>query len=155
MFASLTLYEGIIEDYRGLGYSLRGHAMKGIRSENKTLPNTNSAFIKTLRHGAIATYAGVVLVLQRPPPAKDVAFMTLEDELGSVDLVFFPKIYEKYLHLIRESRFIVVKGTVEWRGKSMSLVVGHVTTFDSGLTKKKSEPISPGDHPRSVHWVRD
>jgi error-prone DNA polymerase len=150
VFQPMSLYEGILEDYRGLGYSLRGNAMKGIRSENPTLPKTSSLLIKTLPHGRAVTYAGVVLVLQRPPTANGVAFMTLEDEEGSVDLVFFKKIYERYQQLIRNSRFLIVKGKVERRGRSMSILVGYVTTFDAKLDEPSQLVIQPGKHPRSL-----
>lgn len=132
VFESMTLYEGIVEDYQGLRYSIRGNFMKGIRSENPSLPKTTSTEVKRLRHGASATYAGVVVVLQRPPTAKGVAFMTLEDEFGSVDLIFFKNSYERFMHIIRYSRFLIVKGTVSRRGKSVSLIVGFVSTFDVG-----------------------
>jgi error-prone DNA polymerase len=143
IFQPMSLYAGIIEDYRGLGYSLRGNAMKGIRSENKDLPQTSSLSIKKLQHGASATYAGVVLVLQRPPTANGVAFMTLEDEVGSVDLVFFKKVYDRYLHVIRNSRFLIIKGKVERRGRSMSVLVGHVITFDTKLAESTRQPVLP------------
>jgi error-prone DNA polymerase len=150
VFSKMTLYESILEDYRGLGYSLRGSAMKGIRAENKTLPRSDSRSVKKLPQGALATYAGIVLVLQRPPTANGVAFMTLEDEWGSVDVIFFEKIYLKYLHLIRGSRFLLIKGKVEWRGKSLSVLANYVTTFNVGTRKIIEEPISPGEHPISV-----
>jgi len=150
VFAPMTLFEGIIEDYRGLGYSLRGNAMKGIRQENLKLPKTNSQSVKAQPNGSLATYAGMVLVLQRPPTANGVAFMTLEDEFGSVDLVFFPKVYERYLEIIRKSRFLLVKGKMERRGTSVSLLVGYATTFDGGIADGKKPIVTAGQHPRSL-----
>lgn len=166
VFKSMTLYEGITEDYRGLGYSLRGHIMKGIRSENPSLfspflinPSINAGVInvgvmtsvevKKLPHKASATYAGIVMVLQRPPTAKGVAFMTLEDEFGSVDLVFFKEIYERFADIIRTSRLLIVKGTMDRRGNSLSFIVGFVSTCDSGVLDR-DKVITPGEHPRSL-----
>jgi error-prone DNA polymerase len=149
VFESMTLYEGILEDYRAMGYSLRGNAMKGIRSENPSLPKTHSVSVKKLAHGACATYAGLLMVMQRPPTAKGVCFITLEDEFGSVDLVLFKNIFERFLHVIRASRFLVVKGTIERRGKSVSFMVGHVAAFDAGTQMKRQQPIVPGEHPRN------
>jgi len=144
VFEPMTLYEGIIEDYRGLGYSLRGNMMKGIRSEyqsrslNKSLPKTTSQDIKKLPHGALATYAGIVMVVQRPPTAKGVAFITLEDEFGSVDLVLFKNIYERFSEIIRNSRLLVVKGRIERRGNSMSFLVGFVGSFEASAGTNNS-----------------
>ncbi len=151
VFESMTLYEGITEDYRGLGYSLRGNVMKGIRSVNPSLPQMTSTEIKATRHGASVTYAGIVMVLQRPPTAKGVAFMTLEDEVGSIDLIFFKHVYERFVNIIRNSRLLIVKGKIDRRGNSLSLLVGFVTTFDTAShLEGRSKTISPGEHPRHL-----
>lgn len=150
VFKPMTLHQGIVEDYRGLGYSLRGNAMTGIRSENPNLPKLRSSEIKKLRHGVYTEYAGIVMVLQRPPTAKGVAFMTLEDELGSVDLIFFKKTYERFANAIRSSRFLLVKGKIERRGNSVSLLVGYVTSFSSDKAAYREKPITPGEHPRTI-----
>ena len=89
---------------------------------------------KKLPHGALVTYAGRVMVLQRPPTAKGVVFITLEDEVGSLDLILFKKIYERFAPLLRSSSFLIVKGRIEKRGVSISLVVGHVSPFLSKFT---------------------
>lgn len=149
VFRPMTLYEGIVEDYRGLSYSLRGNAMKAVRSENDNIPGRNSVEVKKLPNGAQVTYTGIVMVLQRPPTAKGVAFMTLEDEFGSVDLVLFKNIYERFLHVIRGSRFLTVKGKIERRGTSLSLIVGHVKAFE-GEGTGQCKPYSHGQHPRSM-----
>ena len=123
IFRSMSLSQEIREDYQGLGYSLRGNLMTSIRSENPNLPKTTSQEIKRLPHGAFATYAGVLLVLQRPPTAKGVAFITLEDEVGSVDLVLFKNVFEEFSQIIQNSKILVVQGRIERRGQSVSMLV--------------------------------
>ncbi len=126
-FRSMSLSQEIHEDYQGMSYSLRGNWMKGIRAENPDLPTITSEEIKNLPHGTFTTYAGVILVIQRPPTAKGVAFITLEDEIGSVDLVLFKNVYEEYAHSIQTSQFLVVYGKIERRGKSVSMLVQRVS----------------------------
>jgi error-prone DNA polymerase len=128
IFDEMTLAEGILQDYRGLGYSLRGNLMKAMRSEYPSLPSLMSPRLKALRHGTWVKYAGWILVLQRPPTAKGVAFITLEDEMGSVDLVLFQSIYQQFETLIRTTRLLIVEGRVERRAKSVSLVVQSATS---------------------------
>ncbi len=136
VFERMTLSESITEDYRGLGYSLRGNKMMAMRSENlsflKKYHVMNSVEVKRLPHGVFAVYAGIVMVLQRPPTAKGVAFMTLEDEMGSVDLVYFKKVYERFLPFIQEGQngqTLIVKGKIQRRGKSLVLIVSFVSTL--------------------------
>ena len=155
IFQSMTLHEGILEDYRGIGYSLRGNVMKGLRTEIQSLPKSKSTDVKKFPHGRTATYAGVVIALQRPPTAKGVAFMTLEDEFGSVDLVFFKKVYEDFLPVIRGTRFLIVTGKVERRGKSLSLLVKSVRPIADKTDLKSKRPVKHGEHPRSLPAIQN
>ncbi len=150
IFDPLSLYEGILEDYRGLSYSLRGHEMAGLRRESPQLPQSTSREVKQQPSGKFIRYAGIVQVLQRPPTASGVAFMTLEDEYGSVDLVFFKKIYERYQEVIRSTRFLLVTGKLERRGRSVALLVQSVQSFDSKIPHPSRKPVKPGAHPRSI-----
>ena len=127
IFNSMSISQSIREDYLGLGYSLRGNLMKSIRLENPDLPKTTSAEIKSLPHGVYATYAGLILIIQRPPTSNGVAFITLEDELGSVDLVLFKNVYQEFAQVIQNSRLLIVQGKIERRGKSLSMLVQRVS----------------------------
>ncbi|MFK5282200.1 hypothetical protein ACI3PL_21830, partial [Lacticaseibacillus paracasei] len=68
--------------------------MKQLRLELPHLPPTNSALVKKLRRNSPVCAAGILLVDQRPPPAKGFGFITLEDEFGTMDLVLRPQVYD-------------------------------------------------------------
>ena len=69
------------------------------------------------------TVAGTAMLKQRPPTAKGVMFVTLEDETGYIQVVAFQHIQEAYPELVR-SPAMIVTGTLQakggWRG-----VVAH------------------------------
>lgn len=44
---------------------------------------------------------------------KMMAFATLEDVLGQLDLVIFPNVYEKYMEIIEEENVVLVEGHVQ------------------------------------------
>jgi len=129
IFRPMKRSQEIREDYQGLGYSLRGNLMTGIRLENPDLPKITSRQVKELPHGSSLTYAGVILVIQRPPTAKGVAFITLEDELGSVDLVLFKSVYEEFSQMIQNSKILIVQGKLERRNQSISVLVQRIQTL--------------------------
>jgi error-prone DNA polymerase len=56
--------------------------------------------------------AGLVLVRQRPPTAKGVVFMTLEDETGVMNLVVRPRTWERYRHT-RTAAALLATGRIE------------------------------------------
>jgi error-prone DNA polymerase len=64
----------VVEDYRHVGLTLRQHPASFLRVD--------------------LTTAGLVLVRQKPGPAKGVMFITIEDETGVANLVIWPSLYD-------------------------------------------------------------
>ncbi len=147
IFASMTLTEEILSDYRSLSYSLRGNLMKGIRLENRELPPLTSADLKKLKRGKQVIFAGLLTVIQRPPTAKGVAFITLEDETGTIDIIVKKDIYETYQAVIRGSRFLIVEGSVQRQGTGVSIIARQFSSFAAGTLRR---PNAPGEYPRSL-----
>jgi error-prone DNA polymerase len=48
--------------------------------------------------------------------AKNVVFITMEDETGHSNFVVMPDIFEKYRAVINQNDFLVIKGLAEERG---------------------------------------
>ncbi len=55
------------------------------------------------------------------------AFVTLEDETGSIESVIFPKIYEKVSPLIEENKPIYIEGKINIREGNSSLLIDVLT----------------------------
>jgi error-prone DNA polymerase len=66
-----------------------------------------------LQNGTPLTVAGIVLVRQRPGSAKGVVFMTLEDETGSVNVIVWPKVLERFRPIVLGARFVAVEGRLQ------------------------------------------
>jgi error-prone DNA polymerase len=150
IFKSMSLVEEISSEYKNIGYSLKGNVMKGIREQDLDLPPLRSNEAKKLMRNKIIEYAGVLTVIQRPPTAKGVAFITMEDEMGSLDFIFKKDIYETYKHIIRNSRFLKIKGKVQRQGSGVSILATSVTAFGDQVS---SRPTNPGASPRSVKVI--
>ncbi|MDX1418373.1 MAG: DNA polymerase III subunit alpha [Rubricoccaceae bacterium] len=63
--------------------------------------------------------AGIVMLRQRPPTAKGVMFLTLEDETGFVQCVVRPEVLERLDWVLRQGALIVegrLHSTGNWRG---------------------------------------
>jgi error-prone DNA polymerase len=81
------------------------------------------------RHGEIVRTAGLVIVRQRPPSAKGMVFMTLEDETGLTNLIIRPKVYRRYGTVLRNSSFVVVEGRLQREGQAISVLVYRAVAF--------------------------
>lgn len=128
-FKSMTSLEAANIDYKVLGYSLDGSLMTHLRLEIPHLPHLNSKLIKKVKRNTTVTVAGILLVDQRPPPAKGFGFITLEDEFGTIDTVLRPDIYDKYKSVFRSSRFLICTGRIQRLDEATTLLVEAVESF--------------------------
>jgi len=60
--------------------------------------------------GRLARASGLVTHRQRPGTAKGTMFVTLEDETGTVNVIIWPDILERYRHEILGARLVTVYG---------------------------------------------
>ncbi|MEM8978418.1 MAG: OB-fold nucleic acid binding domain-containing protein [Pseudomonadota bacterium] len=63
--------------------------------------------------GARVTVAGLVLLRQRPGTAKGVIFVTLEDETGTVNVVVWRAVYERFRRAVISGRLLRVTGRIQ------------------------------------------
>jgi error-prone DNA polymerase len=100
--------EEILSDYRSTGLSLRRHPVALLRPKLdrlKVVPNESVAMRK---HGQLLRVAGLTMFRQRPPEAKGVMFITLEDDTGIVNLVVWSKVLEAYREAAVTGGFLIV-----------------------------------------------
>jgi error-prone DNA polymerase len=83
--------------------------------------------------GRRVTVAGLVLVRQRPGTAKGVIFLTLEDETGIVNVVVWPKVFEKNRRVVMTAQFLEVRGKIERQGLVIHVVAEKLTDLTPEL----------------------
>ena len=62
--------------------------------------------------GGTVAVAGMAVARQRPATANGVVFMLLEDELGQVNLIVPPPVYERFRALVRGEPLLLARGTL-------------------------------------------
>lgn len=84
-----------------------------------------------------ASVAGWVVVRQRPPTAKGMAFVMLEDETGRMQVSIAPQVFEQYKGLVSGCSSLLVTGNVEGTpdgaddlGHHRSLMVDQVQSLE-------------------------
>ena len=55
------------------------------------------------------------------------AFVTLEDETGKIETVFFPKTYESFKDLLVENRAVYVEGKTNLRDGNLSIIIDLIS----------------------------
>lgn len=119
----LTKLELVTWDWERSQHSPRGHLLEPLRGELRARGWPTAAEVGALRHGQRADYAGIVICRQRPATAKDVTFMTLEDETGFVNLVIWAPVWQKYRILGKTRSFLGVSGKIQSEDGVVHLIV--------------------------------
>ena len=112
-FSGLDAFDSISWDYQSAGHSTRGHPLEPFRRQLRSRQLPDAADVAAMEDGSRASYAGLVICRQRPGTAAGVVFMTLEDEAGFVNLVVWPKVFERFRLVILGNSFLGVTGKVQ------------------------------------------
>jgi error-prone DNA polymerase len=112
-FAGLTPIEQVAWDYRVSSHSPRAHPLALLREELTRQGLPEARRLSALRDGARVRFAGLVICRQRPGTASGVTFMTLEDETGFANIVFWQQVFESFAVLARTASFLGVSGRLQ------------------------------------------
>ncbi len=129
----MTAGHEVVEDYGHVGLSLRRHPLSFLRGDldRRKILTCKAATARNDR--AKVTVAGMVLVRQRPGTAKNVTFMTIEDETGIANIVVWPRIYEEQRRLLLTTRMVAVEGKVQRAGEVVHIVADRLIDLSADL----------------------
>ena len=116
-------------EYELLGHSPDGQILRHFRTTLREAGILSTWQVKhTTRPGQPVAVGGLVVVRQRPPTAKGILFVSLEDESGLLDLVVKPDVYPRLRPLFQTTPLLVATGIVQrGDGGVTSLLVHHAT----------------------------
>ncbi len=116
-------------DLTRTGISPGKHPMAFIREALNKKGILSAAQTQKLKKGRVALVAGAVIVRQRPMTAKNVVFITLEDETGYSNFVVMPDVFERFRAVINQNNFLLIKGVAEDRGMIKALYFEPIGEF--------------------------
>ena len=109
----LSWAEAITWDYEATGLSPRGHLLEEHRRNLDRIGCRPAALVARAKTGFELRYAGLVICRQKPGTANGVLFMTLEDETGTVNVVVWDRVWQKFRATILIHRFLGVRGKIQ------------------------------------------
>jgi error-prone DNA polymerase len=137
--------EHVVLDYAKTSLSLKAHPVSFVREKLEQLHVINISTLPTCKDGQFVRVAGFVLLRQRPGTAKGVCFMTIQDETGFANVVFFESLFEKYRKEILQSRLIMVEGKLQIEGEVIHVIVSkcyNISGFLKTLTQTDDDENS-------------
>jgi DNA polymerase-3 subunit alpha len=103
-----------------LGLYLSDHPLRRISAELAKLSDTQAVEVTSALQDTEVRVAGLVREVRRVVTRKGqiMAYATLEDLTGSVDIVLFPRVFEQTRLLFEPDKVLVVQGKVDARAGS-------------------------------------
>ncbi len=109
----MDLVERVASDLARSGLTVGPHPMRFARASLAAAGAITSDALRQAPHGSSAIVGGVVITRQRPGSAKGFFFITLEDELGVVNVIVTPPRYDAWRARLVTAGALVVHGSVQ------------------------------------------
>lgn len=140
----LSDWERLLADYRSFGITLEAHPL-GLMRDHLEDEIRSSADLERVDNGETVVVGGFVVARQRPPTAKGIVFMLLEDEHGTINLIVPPSVYESCRAAVRAAPLVRALGRLERHEGVTNVVVSAVEELS--IPKDSAERGRAGEGP--------
>ena len=111
---AMSGWEAMLADYGATGLTTGAHPLGLLRQTGRIPADAvTSGGLDSVEHGQRVRVGGLVVARQRPGTASGVVFILLEDEVGVINLIVPPPVYERYRLLVRTEPLLMVEGKLE------------------------------------------
>jgi DNA polymerase-3 subunit alpha len=126
------LVEKLNKERELLGFYISGHPLLRFESEILSLASCNIAEIKELNDNEECTIGGIVLHRKEitDKKGKQMAFLTLEDFTGDIEILLFSDIYDSCKNLLDPDAMLLVKGLVSSSGEKEGVKLIATAVFN-------------------------
>jgi DNA polymerase-3 subunit alpha len=130
-----------------IGLYVSDHPLSTVMDSLKQHVSHFAQDLNEAKHQERVSVAGIVTKIRhhQTKNGKAMAFATIEDVQGTIDLVIFPNTWKKYADIIRFDEIIYVKGKADTNGGDTKVLVDQVRT--SITHDSIGEPSKPPTQP--------
>lgn len=129
----MTDWQLMETDLLTTGITIGKHPMAFLREELSKAGILSARETLRLKRRDLVTVAGSVIVRQRPSTAKDVVFITMEDETGYSNFLVMPDVFARFRATIVGSNFLIIKGMAESDTMIKALYFEPINAFISKI----------------------
>jgi DNA polymerase-3 subunit alpha len=115
-----------------LGMYISGHPLAHVRDRLAQRTTTTVAQLTEMRDRAEVVVGGIVSALKRTTTKAGaaMAFLTLEDLTGGVEVIVFPKTYEQAHASLRRDAVVVVRGRLDVAEQQVKVLADGIVALD-------------------------
>ncbi len=116
-----------------LGFYITGHPLSRYRDDLSTLNIRRTSELEDIPDRQEVQIAGVVSSIKRIKTrnrAETMAYLIIEDEEGSIDVIVFPELYRGMSDILNKDVIVSVKGDIDKTEKGIKLVSREICRLD-------------------------
>ena len=143
-----------------IGVYLTEHPLQQRLGDLQSVVTARTGELDAAWNGKGVTLAGLVVGSRTTNTKKGqaMAFVTLEDLDGKVDLVFFPKVWASCRELVQTNQILVVRGQVQAQNEAISILVNSAQTKltvakDAATARELPDWDAPPDWGNDDPWA--
>ena len=120
-----------------LGFYLTGHPLTRYAEALQRLTTTNTQQIREIADGQEIVIGGVVNALKEITTKKGdrMAFVTLEDLNGVVEVIIFAELYKNSSLLLKGEEPVFIKGRVDAGEENVKIIANEILPFEQAVSK--------------------
>ena len=115
-----------------LGLYISGHPLDKFKNQLEKRQYSIKRVLDGLEDGMQVAVAGIINEVKyiNTKSAEKMAFVNFSDFTGTIEIVVFPKIFEKYKEFLEPNLCVVIKGRISYRNDSISLLAEAVKKLE-------------------------
>jgi len=125
-------YDLLSKEKEMLGFYLSGHPLADYQFELRQISTHDSLSIAEVPDNQAVVIGGIIVNVKSniDRKGKQMAFVTLEDFTGRVELILFSDLYEKYRHLVQNDSLVLIRGNSSTReGEKPKIIVQEMMSL--------------------------
>lgn len=125
-----------------LGFYITGHPLTKYATELENVGAKKTSELEELEDRKEVMIGGMLRDIKRiqtKSKAEIMAYCTLEDAEGSIEVIVFPELYRNRLSLLQKDTPLLIKGAVDKTEKGVKIVAGEISRLDELRTKRSEK----------------
>ncbi len=140
--------ELLLMEKEAIGFYLTGHPLMDFRCTLNEMGAVTIAEIKELEEEDQIVCGGMITSIKRINTKKgaQMAFITMEDLTGNIEVVFFPRAYQQYQEYLISDAVVLVRGKASKSGENAKIFVDEVQSIikkNGGELYLRVDEVSP------------
>ena len=124
----------LLKEKEYLGVYISGHPVAQYQKVRERIRTQRISDIKVNEHVKMLVMINQLRQINTKKTHQPMAFASVSDETGSVDVTIFPDQYQRYVDIVQPSRIVLINGTVEFRNNRPQVIANEIIPVQRLIT---------------------